>query len=324
MADITAEDLAALVGSANELVQTFENKEADIDTKINALSQSVTNALSGDYKQQIIYVDALNGDDVNSGASSSPLKSLSSALVKTSSLFSRCIIHLRGDYEYIIDRGIDSLEGKTIHIVGVDANTASSIRSGATDNRPSISIDIGDITAGDGNTVSAVSQRNGLFSGLGLNILFQKIRYVAPQGFDGDTDKSIYFYGPRLVMWQDCRLPKNIAFDQCDITYGLGGVIAVVGTGVTNIGLSDCDLRVNLSAENTLCRYFAHRHSDSNVNYSELGCVFYDASSGLPLTEQQGRESVFNHHKFVSVDSDAISLGISSYKPFTRTTIGLV
>lgn len=324
MAEITAEDLANLVGAANNLVQTFENKEADIDSKIALLSQVAISKLSGDFFDNAIYVDALNGDDGNSGVPSSPVKTLEKAFSKTSPLFRRNTIYLRGDYDYVINGTIDGQDGVNIEVIGLDADTTDSIRSGSTDNRPTISLGITGIVPNDGESVTALSERVGIYPGRGIKIKFSRIRYIAPQGFESDLDKSMYHWGPCLIMWQDQFFQSDISFSECYIRYGLGGVIASVGVSEINLGLAKCDVHFNPVAENKMCRHLVRRNYETRVSYSEVTTLFYDSNSGQQLSNTQARESIFSVHAFDGEDSTSESRGVTSFKSFSRVAMGLV
>ena len=225
MADITAEDLAALVGSANELVQTFENKESDISAKINELSQAVVTALSGNYKFQILYVDGLLGDDINPGSQASPLKTITAAVEKSSSLFSVNIIRLKGDYVYHIDGSPQLPSSALVFFVGVDSNSFSSIRAGATDNRPTISVQTNAIP-GDGKSFQdSESISIGLDAYYGANVHFFRCHLLAPQGFENDNDKNFIGDGSRIIRRSGNFSNLSAGFTECKITTGLGGLV---------------------------------------------------------------------------------------------------
>lgn len=323
MTEITSQDLADLVNAANSLVETFDNKESEIDSKITAFVNEANSKLVGGFSSNDIYVDSIAGDDTNIGSREYPLKTLNTAFTKTSPLFRKNRIMLESDQTYAITNSIDAQESTNIEIYGYNANYYKDIRTGAEDNRPTIRLDI-DVTPNDGLPIDSSQNRHGIYPARGLNIMFNHVHYAAPQGFENDTDKPQYGWGPYLIMWQDSYFPVQAIFKGCRIEYGLGGIMAMVNVSDFNIGLSSCDLYFNPAAANFMCRHFVRRGPNTRVSISINDVYAYNNQSGLELSGTEMLESIFSHHWFSSADAGAHSRGIFSTAIFSRESMGMI
>lgn len=78
---MSTQDTAALIESVNNMTATVAGKMGEIDNKVVELENSVPNTVKG-MMNITCYVDGINGNDSNSGLSSSPLKTINSALGK--------------------------------------------------------------------------------------------------------------------------------------------------------------------------------------------------------------------------------------------------
>ncbi|MDA0115541.1 DUF1565 domain-containing protein [Vibrio sp. 2art] len=91
----------ALIESNRRLTDTFENKANEIDQKVeqtaNEIAQTITSNNVVTY-----YVDAENGDDANTGASSSPFKTVKRAITLCPTGSKAKILLARGN-RYVLD-----------------------------------------------------------------------------------------------------------------------------------------------------------------------------------------------------------------------------
>lgn len=325
MADITAEDLANLVGAANSLVQTFENKEADIDAKVTALSQSVTTALAGDFKLNRIYVDTIIGDDSNSGSQLLPLKSVDVAISKCSSIFDSNEIYLNNNQTHKISNVHSNLATINIFIRSLSIQSMTEIRSGATDNRAKIVLDIGSISAGDGtDSINDVNNRAGFFPRSGLNLTFSDLIVELAQGFENDTDKDGFNFGPRLISYASYSEGIAVNFFNSRLNFGLGGFIRADGPGLSKIGLAYCDCYLDPAATNLLSKKLIFNTYTAPISYDEISVKYFNSSTGLELSNTEKRNSVFRNLIYSNSASDARPNNLFTALDFSRSSLGLV
>lgn len=104
------DELSNVVSAARDLLDTVSGKMQQIDSKVDAATQAVPDTIRS-MAEQMIYVDAENGDDSNDGSQQHPLKTVTEAQSR----------HVSGSYSRI---GLK--EGQTHATVG----SWSSIPSG--------------------------------------------------------------------------------------------------------------------------------------------------------------------------------------------------
>lgn len=320
MAEITAEDLAALVGAANSLVQTFENKEVAIDQKIVSLSNAVTAALSGDFKSQIIYVDSIAGADANSGASSAlALKTFDAAMAQVSPLFSVNEIRLVGDYVYEIGSHLKVPQSTYVFVHGYQGAGTNAVRSGATENRPKITL-AHTLVAGDG---LGMSGENGIDIGEGAILTFYQCRLEAPQGFEADVDKDFSGYGAKLIRRGTNWGSLGLVLFSCRVDLGLGGLCSVAGPN-SSVQLDGVDFYVPVSAANHSTKTIISTPSNSSpLSLYLSNNKFFDKGTALELDAVSRSNSMFYRVAYNSAHGSQ-PLGLICAVDFSQAALGLV
>ncbi|NAW55407.1 hypothetical protein CAG67_15840 [Vibrio sp. V41_P2S12T139] len=91
----------ALIESNRRLTDTFENKANEIDHKVEQTANEIAETITSN-NLVTYYVDAENGNDENTGASSRPFKTLKKAL-RTCSTGSKATIYVARSQRHILD-----------------------------------------------------------------------------------------------------------------------------------------------------------------------------------------------------------------------------
>lgn len=95
-------EIAQLTGSANALIDTFNNKKAEIDTALSDALKAFPNL------EREFFIDQVNGDDSNAGDEQNPLKSVQAAAERCGrGTFLRAI--LLSDYRFKTKEEITSI-----------------------------------------------------------------------------------------------------------------------------------------------------------------------------------------------------------------------
>lgn len=102
--------IANLVGAANNLTSEVAGKMRQIDNKVDAATLAVPNTIRK-YSEQRFYIDAIDGDDSNDGSPGAPLKTIAAVRGRTIN-GSRVMIYPRaGQTHYVKGFGVSMNTG---------------------------------------------------------------------------------------------------------------------------------------------------------------------------------------------------------------------
>lgn len=119
--------ITALVNAANNLTSEVANKMSGIDQKVDKATTAVDEFLKSSTSRQL-YVDAINGDDGNSGVSwANAKRTISGACAAVPDSFLGVIRLSRG--EHLLDRDA-SIAGKVITLIGSTSEKADYVIRG--------------------------------------------------------------------------------------------------------------------------------------------------------------------------------------------------
>ncbi|WP_275286925.1 hypothetical protein [Halomonas elongata] len=103
------DELTNVVSAARDLLDTVSGKMQQIDNKVDQATESVPDVLR-DKARQILYVDAVDGDNGNSGAAFSPLKDWSGVKSRLIPQF-ETVVSFRGGQTHVISGRGDNYSG---------------------------------------------------------------------------------------------------------------------------------------------------------------------------------------------------------------------
>ena len=102
--------IANLVGAANNLTSEVAGKMRQIDNKVDAATQAVPNTIR-EYSEQRFYIDAIDGDDSNDGSPGAPLKTIAAVRLRTINGSRVTIFPRSGQTHYVKGYGVSMNTG---------------------------------------------------------------------------------------------------------------------------------------------------------------------------------------------------------------------